>query len=132
MPLAAAKRAEGLTAVVGVCDDGEVALFDGVPVPVSGGVTAPGTEVGSDGGYEPQPVTSADWSLDGDEITATLDFGPATEAWDMSPRYWLWRDGSGVAQMWGQLRRPVYVAAAADAVPVELVVTWVDPTQSEV
>lgn len=129
MPLGLTKRGPAVMAAIGVCDDGEVALFDGLPVLVNGVIS--GTEVGATGGYARQPVSAADWSLDLSEATVTLEFGPATEAWDLSPRWWVWRDGDDVVQAWGQLRRPVLVEDAVSSVPVELVINIVDNSGSE-
>lgn len=130
MPLGLTKRDAALTAVLDILADGELALFDGVPVPVNGSVTAPGVEVGSDGGYEPQPLNNSMWTVD-DGASVTVEFGPASGEWDAVPRFWLWRTGAGVVQAWGALRNPVLVSAAASSVPVTCEMTWADPTASD-
>ena len=127
MPIGPDKREDALLAIVAVLDDGELALFDNVPVEVSGVV--PGTEV-TGGGYARQSVSSADWSIVDGALEAAFDFGPASAEWDTVGRFWLWV-ADDVVQAWGALRVPVNVETSASAVPVTAAMVMVDPTDSE-
>lgn len=133
MPLyGAAEKEAWLAAGVATQAAGdEFALYDGIPVPVNAGDPAPGMELSGDGYHRvAAEVGGTEWTVADEEATATLDFGPATDAWSRTGSWWARLDALGNVRCFGLCPQSVTVEQAQD-VPVLLVLSWNDPFEVE-